>query len=155
MKTGMKLSEGIKIMARILVLAAAVELLATEKARYRLDAGIVASREKTSLPGIVSRDLFGILEIRPGKIFTPNGDGWDDYFEIRYSNPADSIVNGKIFSISGAFVAGMKKDLFNETLIWDGADSNGYTAHSGIYIYQIDVRGGETLILNGAIILAR
>jgi len=100
---------------------------------------------------------FEIEEVRPDKIFTPNGDSWNDYLEIRYDNPYDALVNGKIYDIKGRLVANMKKEEKGEIcrLIWDGKDINNDPVTGGLYIYQVEVSGPENRIIKGTIILVR
>lgn len=98
---------------------------------------------------------FVIESIQPDKIFTPNGDGWNDYFEIQYANPKDGSVSGKIYDLKGTLVAGMEKGANEETLRWDGKDANGNPAPGGVYIYQIEVTGPENKVINGTVVVAR
>jgi len=98
---------------------------------------------------------FVIESIQPDKIFTPNGDGWNDYFEITYANPKDGNVSGKIYDLRGALVAGMEKGASDYTLKWDGKDANGNPAPGGVYIYQIEVSGPENKVINGTVVVAR
>jgi gliding motility-associated-like protein len=98
---------------------------------------------------------FGIESIQPDKIFTPNGDGWNDYIEIHYANPKDAFVNGKIYDVRGALIAEMEKRAGEETLIWDGKDTNGDTVVGGVYIYEIQVVGAENKVINGTVVVAR
>lgn len=98
---------------------------------------------------------FGIESIQPDKIFTPNGDGWNDFFEIQYANPKDGFVSGKIYDLRGALVAEMEKEASEETLRWDGKDANGNPAPGGVYIYQIEVTGPEEKVINGTVVVAR
>ena len=98
---------------------------------------------------------FVIESIQPDKIFTPNGDGWNDYFEITYANPKDGNVSGKIYDLKGALVAGMEKGASDYTLKWDGKDTNGNPAPGGVYIYQIEVTGPENKVINGTVVVAR
>jgi gliding motility-associated-like protein len=98
---------------------------------------------------------FVIESIQPDKTFTPNGDGWNDYFEIQYANPKDGSVSGKIYDLRGALVAGMEKGANEETLMWDGKDANGNPAPGGVYIYQIEVTGPENKVINGTVVVAR
>jgi len=97
------------------------------------------------------------IKVRPDKIFTPNGDGWNDYFEIRYDNPYDALVKGKIYDIKGRLVANMKKDESKEIprLIWNGNDLNNNPVVGGLYIYQVEVSGPENKVVEGLIVLVR
>jgi len=102
-------------------------------------------------------ESFEIKEVRPDKIFTPNGDGWNDYLEIKCDNPYDAIVKGKIYDIKGRIVANMKKDENGAItrLIWDGNDINNDPVTGGLYIYQVEVSGPENKVIKGTIILVR
>jgi len=98
---------------------------------------------------------FEIEEVRPDKIFTPNGDGWNDYLEIQYDNPYDALVKGKIYDLKGRLVAKMERDESKERLIWDGNDLNDNPVTGGLYIYQVEVSGPENKVIKGTIILVR
>lgn len=102
---------------------------------------------------------FTIMAVHPDKIFTPNGDGWNDYFEITYENPADGVVSGKIYDLKGRFVKGMEKGgSSGETagsVKWDGRDVSGRTAPSGVYLYQIEITGPENKVINGTCVIAK
>jgi len=108
---------------------------------------------KTPFPS----ESFEIVAVRPDKIFTPNGDGWNDYLEIRYDNPYDALVSGKIYDIKGRLVANMKKDENEEIprLIWNGNDLDNEPVTGGVYIYRIEVSGPENKVIRGIIILVR
>jgi len=49
----------------------------------------------------------------------------------------------------------MEKRAGEETLIWDGKDTNGDTVAGGVYIYQIQVVGAENKVINGTVVVAR
>ena len=95
------------------------------------------------------------IKVHPNKIFTPNGDGWNDYFEIQYDNPYDALVSGKIYDIKGRLIADMEKDEHKERLIWDGNGVNNDPVTGGLYIYQVEVYGPENKIIKGIVILVR
>jgi len=102
-------------------------------------------------------ESFNITRILPDKIFTPNGDGWNDYLEIQYDNPYDALVKGKIYDIKGRLVADMKKDEREgiDRLIWDGNGLNDNPVTGGLYIYQVEVSGPENKVIKGTIILVK
>jgi len=102
-------------------------------------------------------ESFGITSILPDKVFTPNGDGWNDYLEIQYYNPYDALVKGEIYDIKGRLVANMKKDEREgiTRLIWAGNDVNNDSVPGGLYIYQVEVSGPENKVIKGTIILVR
>jgi len=95
------------------------------------------------------------IKVRPDKIFTPNGDGWNDYLEIQYDNPYDALVSGKIYDIKGRLVARMAKEESKERLTWDGNDLNNNPVVGGLYIYQVEVSGPENKVIKGIIVLVR
>ncbi|MDH5174015.1 MAG: gliding motility-associated C-terminal domain-containing protein [Elusimicrobiota bacterium] len=95
------------------------------------------------------------IKVRPDKIFTPNGDGWNDYLEIQYDNPYDAIVSGKIYDIKGRLVARMVKEESKERLTWNGNDLSNNPVVGGLYIYQVEVSGPENKVIKGTIVLVR
>lgn len=95
------------------------------------------------------------IRVRPDKIFTPNGDGWNDYLEIQYDNPYDALVSGKIYDIKGRLVASMVKEESKERLTWDGKDLNNNPVVGGLYIYKVEVSGPENKVIEGIIIIVR
>ncbi|MBD3271799.1 MAG: T9SS type A sorting domain-containing protein, partial [Elusimicrobia bacterium] len=96
---------------------------------------------------------FSLSQIWPRKTFTPNGDGINDTINFNFENPRESVVTGKIFDITGAFVATMTTGLNGRwSLQWDGRDSKGSFVDKGVYIYQIEAEGK---IINGTIVVAK
>ncbi len=98
---------------------------------------------------------FQITQTVPRKIFTPNGDGVNDVFNILYENPEGlDITDAKVYDLSGAQIASLKPGTYNTeaSLSWDGVRSNGEKAAAGIYIYQFKA-GGK--YYNGTVVLAR
>ncbi|MFH1282467.1 MAG: gliding motility-associated C-terminal domain-containing protein [bacterium] len=90
-------------------------------------------------------------EVYP-KIITPNGDGYNDRFFIKYSNPYDNELEAKIYDLSGCEIAGLPKSEVEDYFYWDGKDSKGNVVESGAYIFQVR---GEGQTFNGVIIVAR
>ena len=98
---------------------------------------------------------FSIKKITSGRIFTPNADDWNRYFEICYENLGDAIISAKIYDIKGRYVSAMTNVWGKEILRWDGKDIKGKLLRGGVYIYQIEISGYETAVIKGAVILAR
>ena len=88
------------------------------------------------------------------RIFTPNGDGANDKVGFHFDNPEDLPVTGTIYNLSGAKVADLESGGSDPAslLQWDGKDSNGHTAPSGIYLYEITFQGKSA---TGTVVLAR
>lgn len=97
---------------------------------------------------------FTLTKVYP-RIFTPNGDGLNDYVEFQFENPQDGNPYGMIYDMRGARVAELKKGNNYDSLIWDGRMSSGSVALPGAYVYQIEVTGAETKTINGVVILAK
>ncbi|MBI4248433.1 MAG: fibronectin type III domain-containing protein, partial [Elusimicrobia bacterium] len=84
------------------------------------------------------------------RVITPNGDHRNDVLIITFDNPQDSEVSGKIYDLTGAFVADMvKTGQFH--IQWDGK-AGGSPVKSGVYIYQLK---GEGRRFTGTIVVAR
>jgi hypothetical protein len=87
-------------------------------------------------------DHFILVQTVPRKVFTPNGDGINDVFQIYFENPKDSVVStAKVYDITGAEVSDLKLGLTGNSYIWDGRDRTGGTAKGGVYFYQIQAEG--------------
>ncbi len=104
-------------------------------------------------------DSFEIISIHPDKIFTPNNDGWLDFFEIKYDNPKRASVRGKIYDLNGVWIAdmvrGTTEGFASGSLKWDGTNFDGKRMSGGVYIYQIEVTGEENKVINGTVVIAR
>jgi hypothetical protein len=87
------------------------------------------------------------------RIITPNGDGWNDKAIFQFDNPQLLPITGKVYDITGAFVANLKTGPNpDSTLAWDGKDSGGTVVPAGIYVYQIDESGSAE---TGTVVVAR
>lgn len=103
---------------------------------------------------VIRAQSFRITQTVPRKIFTPNGDGvWDD-FNIIYENPsALAVSDAKVYDLSGAEVAKLKAGSYGaNSLAWDGKKKDGDKAAAGIYIYQF--KAGNKYY-NGTVVVAR
>jgi hypothetical protein len=88
------------------------------------------------------------------RIFTPNGDGYNDKAVFHFTNPELLPVAGKVFDISGSEVGSLTPSTSSPTeqLLWDGKDSGGRTVPGGIYVYRIDFEGEN---ITGTVVVAR
>lgn len=93
---------------------------------------------------------FALAKVYP-RIFTPNGDGWNDAVNFMYEGN-DAGITGKVFDINGAFVSDMLRGDTEYSLKWDGRNGDGKTVSSGIYIYQIEADGK---VFNGTVVVAK
>jgi gliding motility-associated-like protein len=88
------------------------------------------------------------------KIFTPNNDGENDYTHVYYDNPKDSAVTGKIYDLTGHYVANMESGDFTNSIKWNGKDTENNFVPKGVYLYQLEVEG-EGKVINGTVVVAR
>jgi hypothetical protein len=111
---------------------------------------------------------FAVSSATPPKVFTPNSDGCNDVFTVRYADAPGATVTGRIYDLQGRSVADMKAaSVFAslsvapsctapytgaDALGWDGLDSDGKKAPKGIYVYQLESQGK---LLKGTVALAR
>ena len=100
---------------------------------------------------------FSLSQSTPSKIFTPNGDGFNDRFNLTFSNPKGSIISEKkIFDITGSKVANFKvagdETASLVTLYWNGRSDEGSKVRSGVYLYQVQADGE---IINGTVVVIR
>jgi gliding motility-associated-like protein len=87
------------------------------------------------------------------RIFTPNGDGYNDKAVFHFDNPEVLPVGGKIYDITGAQVSELAGGSDpTATLLWDGKDSGGQTVPGGIYFYKIEFQGK---FITGTVVVAR
>ncbi len=75
------------------------------------------------------------------RFITPNGDSKNENAVIFLSNPQYSDVTGKIYDVQGKFIADMAFDSIVQKLTWDGRNSNGQAARSGVYVFVIQAEG--------------
>ncbi|MEW6556691.1 MAG: gliding motility-associated C-terminal domain-containing protein [Elusimicrobiota bacterium] len=92
---------------------------------------------------------FALTSVYP-RIFSPNGDGWNDVVNFVYEGN-DTGISGKVYDINGAFVSDMIKGDTGDSLRWDGK-KDGKAVPSGIYIYQIEADGK---VVNGTVVVAK
>jgi len=88
------------------------------------------------------------------RIFSPNGDSYNDKAAFHFSNPEDLPVQGEVFDIAGAKVADLKPGGPDPAslLLWDGKDTDGRAVPGGIYLYQLEFQGKRA---TGSVVVAR
>jgi flagellar hook assembly protein FlgD len=89
------------------------------------------------------------------RIFTPNGDGYNDKARFEFENPEQLPIAGTVYGLDGARVGSLQPGQSSNTkdvMLWDGRDVNGRVVAGGIYIYQIEFQGKTA---TGTIVVAR
>lgn len=78
------------------------------------------------------------------RIITPHDPSQNNRVFFFFDNPTDEVVTGTIYDLRGAKVRDLRVDGLSPTancIVWDGRDSNGSIAPTGIYLYK--VRAGK------------
>ena len=106
---------------------------------------------------LVATTTLGSLTLAAVKcrVFTPNGDGYNDKARFEFVNPEQLPISGTVYDLSGARVASLQAGASTNTvdvLLWDGKDVDGRVVAGGIYIYQIEYQGKTA---TGTVIVAR
>ena len=71
--------------------------------------------------------------------FSPNGDGFNDYFTIYGGIDVEEIVNFQVYNRWGDVVFSKKNFQPNDNLIgWDGF-FNGKNVNNGVYIFSVEI----------------
>ncbi|MBL0057912.1 MAG: gliding motility-associated C-terminal domain-containing protein [Elusimicrobia bacterium] len=91
-----------------------------------------------------------LVLVRP-RVFTPNGDGWNDQVVFEIQNPNRATISGKVFDARGTLAAPLAPGPTPDTLIWDGK-LDGHTAPGGVYVYEISVSGRT---MTGTVVVMR
>lgn len=117
---------------------------------------LVTAQLGNSIPLGVSRSAsLGSLTLTGvfPRLFTPNGDGYNDKVGFHFDNPELLPVGGKVFDISGSKVSDLRPGTDpSALLLWDGKDNDGKVVSGGIYIYQIEFQGKQA---TGTVVVAR
>lgn len=100
----------------------------TESAQITVEAPITESEPKEELPPAL---------INVPNVFTPNGDGVNDVLKVTAENASEYTL--KVYNRGGQIV--FESNDKNE--VWDGSDKAGNSLPSGIYFYQLQVKGDD------------
>jgi len=109
-----------------------------------------------------SAEVFVFLEpenlIYIPNIFSPNGDGTNDYFQIFPSCGVGEINRFQVFNRAGSLVYDLTstQDFSSQDLFWDGL-INGQQASIGVYFWVLEIRliDGTKRELSGDVSLLR
>ena len=89
--------------------------------------------------GVISGSDY--IQVRQ-KIFSPNGDGFEDFVLFDFELPASGYtLNGRVFSADGQYVNRLSNnDILGRTgtIRWDGVDDSGRGLSAGIYIVRFE-----------------
>jgi len=83
------------------------------------------------------QDVYVLEEISVQNVFTPNGDGFNDYFMI--TSNGGFPLSLRIFTRAGILVYESE----GTTLTWDGKTASGMELNPGIYFYSIRALEGD------------
>ena len=117
--------------------------------------GIILSSLVPRPTSLFASTTLGTLTLTAVKcrIFTPNGDTFNDKARFEFDNPEQLPISGSVYDLSGAHVADLKPGSDpTAVMLWDGKDIDGQTVAGGIYIYQIIFEGKTA---TGTVIVAR
>ncbi|MBI4248434.1 MAG: gliding motility-associated C-terminal domain-containing protein [Elusimicrobia bacterium] len=85
------------------------------------------------------------------RVITPNGDARNDVLIIRFDNPRDSGVSGRIFDLLGGYVADMEQKRSPHRVEWNGK-AGGKPVKSGVYVFVLE---SESRRFKGAVVVIR
>lgn len=100
----------------------------TESAQVKVEAPVTESKPKEELPPAL---------INVPNVFTPNGDGINDVLKVTAENAREYTL--KVYNRGGQIVFESK----DKNEVWDGSDKSGNSLPSGIYFYQLRVKGND------------
>lgn len=100
---------------------------------------------EVDVPAMPSREL---LQLKNANVFTPNGDGINDYFDVGFTGEFLNCANLKIYDRWGDKVFDSNIGRYR----WDGITMKGKLAPVGVYYYIISLGNEE---IKGSVFLSR
>jgi hypothetical protein len=94
--------------------------------------------------------MSSVLQSVHPRIFSPNGDGYNDVVHFDLNNPDHEPASGEIFDLHAAKVASM--EISSLGLLWDGRGPGGRIVPGGVYVYQIHL--GHQRV-NGTVVVVK
>jgi gliding motility-associated-like protein len=85
----------------------------------------------------IEKEVYVFEEISVQNVFTPNGDGFNDYFMI--TSNGGFPISLRIFTRAGILVYESE----GTTITWDGRTASGMELNPGIYFYSIRALEGD------------
>lgn len=102
--------------------------------------GTPTYRNSANLSNEITED--GLIQL-PNEVFSPDGDGFEDFLLINYNIDASGYVaNIAIYDAQGRFVRQLVNNellMAEGTLQWDGSTENGEKALIGLYIIMAEI----------------
>ncbi|QLH33245.1 MAG: gliding motility-associated C-terminal domain-containing protein [Cyclobacteriaceae bacterium] len=87
-------------------------------------------------------------------LITPDGDGINDFFYLKYLDVIDGASNNKVTILNRwGDIVFKTENHNNQTQIFTGTSDSGKELPSGTYFYKIDFANGKSI--NGFIVLKR
>ncbi len=80
-----------------------------------------------------------LADIQVSNVFTPNGDGVNDYFEITSNGNLSDCIELTIFNRAGGLVHQSSGGIHS----WDGRSTSGVKFPDGVYFYIYSINGAE------------
>lgn len=80
-----------------------------------------------------------LADIQVSNVFTPNGDGMNDYFEITSNGNLSDCIELTIFNRAGGLVHQSNGGIHS----WDGRSSTGIKFPDGVYFYIYSINGSD------------
>jgi gliding motility-associated-like protein len=79
--------------------------------------------------------LSSVVQSVHPRVFSPNGDGYNDVVHFDLTSPDGEPASGEIFDLHAAKVAALAPSPLG--LQWDGRGPGGRVVPGGVYLYQI------------------
>lgn len=105
--------------------------------------GSTPGRANSPIDSVIDDDF--TLSVAP-RMITPNGDGHDDYIDIKYALRSETGISIAIFDDSGRRHCRLLDHSAARTgsLRWDGADDNNNLLRPGVYIVAVTLSGARS-----------
>jgi gliding motility-associated-like protein len=93
----------------------------------------------TSQTTVTGPSFDSLVDIAVSNVFTPNGDGLNDFFEITSNGDLSGCIELQIFNRDGVLVHNSTGGIHT----WDGRSAIGKSFPDGVYFYVYNINGTE------------